>query len=1465
MLNRIIQFSVRNKLAIGLFILVWVGYGIYQLTKLPIDAVPDITNNQVQVITTAPSLGAEDVERLITFPVELAVSNVPEIKESRSMSRFGLSLITIVFEDGTDIYWARQQVTERLAQIEINENASAPTLAPVTTGLGEIYQYVLKPQKGYEQTYSLADLRTIQDWTVRRQLLGTPGVADVATFGGELKQYEVAVNPSKLKALNISISDVFAALENNNQNTGGAYIEKGPAVLYIRSVGLTKSIADINKIVVKDNGGVPILIHHVAEVRLGSAIRYGALTMAGQGEVCGGIVMMLKGGNSSDVIKIVKDKVDQIQKTLPKGVLIEPFLDRTKMVNNAIGTVEHNLLEGALIVILVLVLFLGNLRAGLIVASVIPLSLLFAISMMNTFGVSGNLMSLGALDFGLIVDGAVIIVEAILHHIHFSKKYKGIDSLSQQEMDQEVTSSASRMMNAAVFGQIIILIVYLPILSLTGIEGKMFKPMAQTVAFAILGAFILSLTYVPMISSLVVSKKLNHKPNISDRIMTRLERGYQNALTGALAIRKILVAITIALFAISIAVFSKMGGEFIPQLEEGDFAVETRLLVGTNLSTTINAIDRVSEALKNRYPEVEKIVSRIGSAEIPTDPMPIEGGDMIIVLKPKSEWKNAKSFVELAGKMSATAQEVMPGITTGFQFPVQMRFNELMTGAKQDVVCKIYGEDLDKLANYAQQLGDIAKTVKGTADWYIESVTGMPQIVIDYNRDEIAKYGLDIASINRTVNSAFAGASAGKIYEGEKSFDLVVRVGNEGRRNIEDVRNLQVTTAKGIQIPLSQIAHIDEVEGPNQIQRENARRRIIVGFNVRGRDVQSIVEELQHKVAAQLKMDTGYTLTYGGTFENLQQAKARLSIAVPIALLLIFGMLYFAFSSLKDGALIYTAIPLSAIGGVFALALRGMPFSISAGIGFIALFGVAVLNGIVLISEFNRIKKEGIITDMQELIMMGTRNRLRPVLMTAAVASLGFLPMALSNGAGAEVQRPLATVVIGGLISATFLTLFVLPALYLLFNKSDKAFSKPNSAVSKIVLLVLLSCAFFQGAQISAQTINSTQHISLAQAIQRAEHNSPRIQQLRINEQAKEKLAKTGFDPSKLAISGDYGHVNSAYTDNRIGISQTVSFPAVYKKQTAVLQNELSLARESTKFNLLEIRTAVKSLYFDYLAMGKRKELLLRADSLYRIFEAKTSKRFEVGAANILEQTAAQTQRQEINNQLKLLQKDMNITLNRFNFLLQDSIRYIPASDTIKYQEVISIHPDLSSQAEALPAYKIAQLQTQTAHAQWQLERSKLLPEITIGYNSQTLQGVQTFRGQEVLYRSSDRLSYFSAGISVPLFFGAQSNRINAAKLAWKGQLKELEYVKSELKTESNNAIEQVEKFKEVLKYYEDRGLKHADTIFVTADKQFVNGEIDYLQWVILVNQAIGIQSEYINTLNSYNQAAIQLSKLYNE
>ena len=1046
MLNKIIDFSIKNKLIVGLFTLALLIYGLLELKKLPIDAVPDITDNQVQIITSSPSLGAPDIERFITFPIEQANNNIQGIKQIRSFSRFGLSVITIVFEEGVDIYLARQQVAERLQQVskDIPAELGVPSMAPITTGLGEIYQYVLRPKKGFEHRYTPTELRTIQDWVVRRQLLGVQGVADVASFGGNLKQYEVAVNPAQLKAMGVTMQEVFSALQKNNQNTGGAYIEKGPTVLFIRTEGLVGKIEDIENTVVKNTpDGTPILIKNIGKVQYGKAIRYGAMTYNGEGEVAGAVVMMLKGANSNVVIDKVKTRIDEIQKTLPEGVKIDAFLDRTKMVNNSISTVSKNLLEGALIVIFVLVLFLGNFRAGFLVASVIPLAMLFAIIMMNIFGVSGNLMSLGALDFGLIVDGAVIIVEAVLHRLH-SLKNLNQKRISQEFMDAEVQDSAGKMMNSAVFGQIVILIVYLPILSLQGIEGKMFKPMAQTVAFALLGAFILSLTYIPMMSSLFLSKNIEFKKNFSDRMMEKLESIYMTTLNKVLKMSKTIVAGVMVLFAIAIFVLTTLGGEFIPALPEGDFAVDTRVLPGTNLKTSADAVLESQRVLLKKFPEIKKIVGKTGSSEIPTDPMPIDASDMMIILKDRSEWTSANNYNDLAKLMSDELKKNITGVTYSFQYPVAMRFNELMTGARQDVVCKIFGENLDTLKVYADRLGEISKKVEGSQNIYVEPISGMPQIVITYNRPAISQYGLTVSDVNNIVNTAFAGQATGSVYEGEKKFDLVVRMDGSKRKNIEDVQNLLINTPNGYEIPLSSVAKVELKESVNQIQRENAQRRIIVGFNVRNRDVESTVADLQSKVEKELKLPAGYSIKYGGTFENLQHAKARLGIAVPVSLLMILLMLYFAFRSVKYGLLIFTAIPLSAIGGILSLWLRGMPFSISAGVGFIALFGVAVLNGIVLVAEFNRQKETE--SDLEEVVKKGGKNRLRPVLMTAFVASLGFLPMALSNGEGAEVQRPLATVVIGGLLLATFLTLFLLPTLYIWFeNFGNKRKKEPQA------------------------------------------------------------------------------------------------------------------------------------------------------------------------------------------------------------------------------------------------------------------------------------------------------------------------------------------------------------------------------------------------------------------------------------
>ncbi|QFG52878.1 efflux RND transporter permease subunit [Chryseobacterium sp.] len=1035
MLDRIINFSIKNKLIILLMTLGWIIYGIIELRKLPIDAVPDITDNQVQLITASPSLGAPDVERFITFPLEQSMNNIQGIKQMRSFSRFGLSVVTIVFEEDVDTYLARQQVSERLLNVSKNipETLGIPEMAPISTGLGEIYQYIIRPKTGYEHRYDAMELRTIQDWIVRRQLLGTDGVADVASFGGNLKQYEVAVNPAQLKSMGVTMQEVFTALENNNQNTGGAYIEKGPTILYIRTEGLIGKIRDIEKTVVKNlPDGTPILIENLGKVQYGNAIRYGAMTYNGKGEVAGAVVMMMKGANSNEVIGKVKARIEEIRKTLPEGVVIEPFLDRTKMVNNAISTVSKNLIEGALIVIFVLVLFLGNLRAGFIVSSVIPLSMLFAFIMMNFFGVSGNLMSLGALDFGLIVDGAVIIVEAILHRLH-GPTLQNKSLLTTTEMDETVQSSAGKMMNSAVFGQIIILMVYLPILTLEGVEGKMFKPMAQTVIFALLGAFILSLTYVPMMSAMFLSKKISHKKNYADRMMETLEAAYDRILKTVLKYHNPLFFSVLGLFFFSVFIMTRLGGEFIPTLPEGDFAVDTRVLPGSNLKTSAEAVLKSQQILLKKFPEIEKIVGKTGSSEIPTDPMPIDASDMMIILKPREEWTSAKSYDELAEKMSVELKKNLIGITYSFQYPVNMRFNELMTGARQDVVCKIFGENLDSLKVYAEKLGEISRKIEGAENIYVEPISGMPQIVIEYNRAALSQFGLNIGDVNRLVNTAFAGQSAGSVFEEEKKFDLVVRLDGELRKNVDDVKNLLIPTPTGAEIPLSTVAHVEIKESVNQIQREEAHRRIIVGFNVKDRDIQSTVTDLQQAVDKDLKLPVGYTIKYGGTFENLQQAQKRLGIAVPVSLALILLMLYFAFSSVKYGLIIFTTIPLSAIGGILSLWLRGMNFSISAGVGFIALFGVAVLNGIVLIAEFNRQKE--IHSDLNEVVRIGGKMRLRPVLMTALVASLGFLPMALSQGEGAEVQRPLATVVIGGLLLATFLTLFILPTVYIWFEK----------------------------------------------------------------------------------------------------------------------------------------------------------------------------------------------------------------------------------------------------------------------------------------------------------------------------------------------------------------------------------------------------------------------------------------------
>ncbi len=1449
MLTRIIEFSIRNKLIVGLFILALVGYGIYQTTKLPIDAVPDITDNQVQVITIAPSFGATDIERLVTFPIEQANSNINGIKEIRSFSRFGLSLVTIVFNNDVDVYWARQQVAERLQQVQsqIPAGIGSPELGPITTGLGEIYQYVVRAKDGYKNKYDETDLRTIQDWIVRRQLIGVKGVAEVSSFGGKLKQYEIAVDPNKLQSYDLTVNDVFAALEKNNQNTGGAYIEKGATVLFIRSEGLIGSVNDIENIAVSaTNSGTPIMIKDLAEVQTGYATRYGAMTYNDEGEVSGAVVMMLKGANSSEVIKNVKERIEQIRKTLPEGIVIEPFLDRTKMVNNAISTVVKNLIEGALIVVFILVLFLGNFRAGLLVASVIPLSLLFAIILMNTFGVSGNLMSLGALDFGLIVDGAVIIVEAVMHQLYHSKKLSGITLFTQKQMDTQVKESASKMMNSAVFGQIIILIVYLPIFTLEGIEGKMFKPMAQTVAFALLGAFILSITYVPMMSAFFLKKTNDPKPGLSDRIMFQIERRYQHLLEKVLQFPKTIIATVVVMFISAIVILTNLGGEFIPALEEGDFAVDTRVLTGSNLNTTIEGTQKAAHILKTRFPEVEKVVTKIGSGEVPTDPMPIEASDMMVILKDKSEWTSAKTFDELAAKMSKALEDV-PGITAGFQYPVQMRFNELMTGARQDVVCKIFGEDLDTLAFYADKMGVLVNEVEGSRDLYVEPVTGMPQIVIEYNRAVLAQYNMNIADVNRVVNIAFAGQSTGLVFEGERRFELVVRLSSQRRENLDDVKNLLIPTPNGNQIPLYQLAEVSIKNGPNQIQREDAKRRIVVGFNVRGRDVQTIVNELQKKVEDKVKLPAGYYITYGGAFENLLAAKSRLLIAVPVSLLLIFLLLFFAFNSVKHGLLIYTAIPLSAIGGIYFLALRGMPFSISAGVGFIALFGVAVLNGIVLIAEFNRLKKDGM-ADLRRIVIMGTKVRLRPVLMTAFVASLGFLPMALSNGSGAEVQRPLATVVIGGLLIATFLTLFLLPILYVMFETVN--LSKVKTGSGKVGLLI---AGFLLAA---SSYVNAQKSLTLNEAIEIALKNNTSVRNERLQNEYQLRLAKSAINIPQTGLGFEYGQFNSINNDVKWSVSQSLSFPTVYAKQKSVLKETYNSGMLNLVLKEAELRKQVSEVFFRQLYLQQKEAILLQTDSIYSGFLSKAELRFEKGESGALEKIMAESQRSQVGMQLKQLQLDKEMLALRFQLLLNVDSVLVPSPVNTKLE--LAVTPDTSA-IRKHPSILVLDQQKKISLAQVKLERSRLMPDLLVGYNWMSIEGLGP---DNVVYDNSPNFKSAQFGIGVPLFFGSQKGKVKAAK--YLEVIAENNYQTGliSFRNELLAASKEYELKNSNVNYFESKGLQNAMDMKNIASAKFVNGEINFLEWAILINNSASIQSNYIEAVNDLNMAIIQLNYL---
>jgi cobalt-zinc-cadmium resistance protein CzcA len=1431
MLDKIIQFSIKNKFIILLFTLVLIAWGSYSIKNLPLDALPDVTNNQVQIITTAPTLASQEVEQLITYPLEQAVKTIPKVIELRSISRFGLSVVTVVFKDDVDIYWAREQIFQRIKQAEENipKYAGSPELAPISTGLGEIYQYDVYAKKGYEDKYDAVKLRTIQDWIIIPQLQGIEGVAEVSTWGGKLKQYEIAVNPNTLNSLGVTITEIFEALEKNNQNTGGAYIEKDQYAYFIRGVGMASGIKDLENIVVKNRNGSPVLVRDVASVNEGISLRYGASTKDGKGEIVCGLVLMLKGENSSAVVDRVKEKMEQINKTLPEGVVAEAFIDRGKLVGSAIGTVTKNLLEGALIVIFVLILFLGNLRAGLIVASVIPLSMLFAVILMNAFGVSGNLMSLGAIDFGIIVDGAVIIVEATMHHLQKLKRQK---ALTQTEMDSEVYKSASKIRNSAAFGEIIILIVYLPILALVGTEGKMFRPMAMTVGFAVIGAFVLSLTYVPMMSAMFLSKNTEHKPNFSDKMMAWFEKIYAPFLDSALRFKKAVLAIALGMFVFAVIVFQNMGGEFIPTIEEGDLAINATIMTGSSLSQMVKTTTEYEKILKAKFPEIKTIVSKIGSGEIPTDPMPIESADLIIVLKDKSEWTgDYENWEDLANAMKEE-METIPGANIEVSQPIQMRFNELMTGSRSDIAIKIFGDDLEILDTKAKELITKVNNIEGIGDLKADKVTGLPQITVKYDYNKIALYGLNITDINQIIRSSFAGESAGKIYEESKRFDIVVRMDAANRSDITDVSNLFIPLPNGNQVPLSQVASVNYEQGPVQVSREDGKRRITVGLNVRGRDIKSVVEEIQQKLDKDFKLPSGYYITYGGQFENLVEANKRLSVALPIALGLILVLLFFTFKSVKQAGLIFTAIPLSAIGGVFALSLRGMPFSISAGIGFIALFGIAVLNGIVLISYFNQLKTEGI-TDPLQRVLIGTKVRLRPVLMTAAVASLGFLPMALSTSGGAEVQKPLATVVIGGLFSATLLTLIVLPILYLLSEKGIKRRKNMSKPIVTVIILLISSFSFAQNSQT----------ITLEKAIEMAKSNNIN---LKIADKEIEKqtvLKKTAFQVDPLQVQYQGGQFNSVDYDHNVSVQQYFPIGKITKANRQLQEELVKLAEKRKALSEYEIEKAVTLSYYQYLYGVSIQKLNNELNDIYIKFLKNAELRFSTGESGNIEVISAKAKVKEIETQKAQLEYDLAIYQKQLQFFVQTEENIVPDSNTpVQFTTLTNVN---KSKVESLVT-DYYQQQISVYQKEANTFKAMRTPKLGLGYFAQTIDTKSLFQG-------------FTAGLQIPLFGGVNTARSKAAAISVTQSELELEKNTLSLKLQIQELQNEFEKQQKGLSYYQKEGLQYAEQIITTAQKSYANGDMSYWTYISFLNQAIDIKKQYAETLNIYNQSAVQL------
>ena len=1431
MFKAIVHFSIQKKLFVGLTTLFLLLGGIYAMMTLPIDAVPDITNNQVQIVTVSPTLAPQEVEQLITMPIEIAMSNIMNVEEIRSVSRFGLSLVTVVFKESVPTLDARQLINEQIQTVagEIPTELGTPELMPITTGLGEIYQYVLSVEPGYEEKYDAMELRTIQDWIVKRQLSGIPGIVEINSFGGYLKQYEVAVDPDALYSLNITIGEVFEALNRNNQNTGGSYIEKINKAYYIRSEGMIGKIKDIERIVITNRGGIPIHISDVGSVRFGSAKRFGAMTKDGEGECVGGIAMMLKGANANVVTKELEARVERVQKMLPEGVRVEPYLNRSELVDRNISTVIRNLIEGALIVFIVLIIFLGNVRAGLIVASVIPLAMLFAFILMRVFGVSANLMSLGAIDFGIVVDGSIVILEGILAHI-YSRRLMG-RTLSAEEMDREVEAGAGHVARSATFAVLIILIVFFPLLTLTGIEGKYFTPMAKTLVFCIIGALILSLTYVPMMASLFLKRTISSKPTFADRFFGKLNGVYRRTLHFCLRHIWGTIACSFAALAVSLFLFTRLGAEFIPTLDEGDFAMQMTLPAGSSLTHSIELSKQAEETLMKNFPEIKHVVAKIGTAEVPTDPMAVEDADIMIVMKPFKEWTSASSRAEMVEKMKASLEPIT-GAEFNFSQPIQLRFNELMTGAKADIAIKLYGEDMAELYKKAKEASLFVEQVPGAADVIVEQAMGLPQLVVHYDRAKIARYGMNIEELNTIIRTAYAGEAAGVVFENERRFDLVLRLDNDKVADL-NLDKLFVRTAEEIQIPVSEVATIELVNGPLQINRDATKRRIVIGVNVRDADIQKVVRTIQETLDKHIKLEPGYYFEYGGQFENLQNAIDTLTIVIPVALSLILLLLFFAFKSVTYSLVVFSTVPLSLIGGILALWLRGLPFSISAGVGFIALFGVAVLNGILMINHFNNLRKQ---TKYQmttnRILAKGCPHLLRPVFLTGLVASLGFVPMAIAKSAGAEVQRPLATVVIGGLIVSTILTLIIIPVFYRLVN-SSAAWKRQRWLKRLLPFLLFLGILFPTHAQ---------QTVSLEEAVTIALENHPRLKTATASIERSRASRGESWEVSPTTFNYSWGQINGeTRNDNQMEITQSLGSLLTPFYKNALVNSQVATGEYYRDLVKKEITAEVKRAwaYYQYAfhLCALYKEQIEWAGRLRKASQL----RYEQGDITLLERNMSSTLVADLQTRLSQAEEELQLATRRFSWTCYSDSPLLPMDTTLV------LFP--ARVAEIAPSdihLNYFRSVADEKKAMLRIERSRFFPELSVGYVRQKIAPLSG-------------LDSWMVGISFPVLFFPQHSRVRQAKIDSYIARTEAESNIRQL----NNKVEELSvalrKEGEHIRYYTTGALPEAEALLKSATVQFKENETDITQFVQSLNAAREIRRGYIEAVYAYNISALEL------